>query len=253
MKKASVMGRKMLLMLLFVISCSTHAMAQSYFYYYKGNKIPLILNENMVLVNVYDDGDRVCERILANVQPFYSASELFGVSLIFITRTDLEKLTSLDFWEEDSKSVLITPCYYRDYDMIEEGYRECFLTPFIQVTLKKEEDIDLLTSYAEKYQLKILYANSYYPLVYTLHVTPESEASPLEIANEMYESGDFAESEPDFVIPASGAFDPNSIRTISTTHQPSPTFDLQGRRMAEDQPLQRGIYVKDGQKFVVKE
>ena len=104
-------------MLLFVISCSTHAMAQSYFYYYKGNKIPLILNENMVLVNVYDDGDRVCERILANVQPFYSASELFGVSLIFITRTDLEKLTSLDFWEEDSKSVLITPCYYRDYDM----------------------------------------------------------------------------------------------------------------------------------------
>ena len=252
MKKASVMGRKMLLMLLFVISCSTHAMAQSYFYYYKGNKIPLILNENMVLVNVYDDGDRVCERILANVQPFYSASELFGVSLIFITRTDLEKLTSLDFWEEDSKSVLITPCYYRDYDMIEEGYRECFLTPFIQVTLKKEEDIDLLTSYAEKYQLKILYANSYYPLVYTLHVTPESEASPLELANEMYESGDFAESEPDFVIPASGAFDPNSIRTISTTHQPSPTFDLQGRRMAEDQPLQRGIYVKDGRKFVVK-
>ena len=252
MKKASVMGRKMLLMLLFVISCSTHAMAQSYFYYYKGNKIPLILNENMVLVNVYDDGDRVCERILANVQPFYSASELFGVSLIFITRTDLEKLTSLDFWEEDSKSVLITPCYYRDYDMIEEGYRECFLTPFIQVTLKKEEDIDLLTSYAEKYQLKILYANSYYPLVYTLHVTPESEASPLEIANEMYESGDFAESEPDFVIPASGAFDPNSIRTISTTHQPSPTFDLQGRRMAEGKPLHPGIYVKDGRKFVVK-
>jgi hypothetical protein len=31
-----------------------------------------------------------------------------------------------------------------------------------------------------------------------------------------------------------------------------PTYDLQGRRMAEDKPLQRGIYVKDGRKFVVK-
>ena len=26
----------------------------------------------------------------------------------------------------------------------------------------------------------------------------------------------------------------------------------EGRRMAEDKPLQRGIYVKDGRKFVVK-
>ena len=31
-----------------------------------------------------------------------------------------------------------------------------------------------------------------------------------------------------------------------------PTYDLQGRRMAEYKPLQRGIYVKDGRKFVVK-
>lgn len=81
----------------------------------------------------------------------------------------------MDFWEEDSKSVIITPCYYRDYDMIEEGHRESFLTPFLQVTLKKEEDIDLLTSCAEKCKLKILGANPYYPLVYNLHVTLESK------------------------------------------------------------------------------
>jgi hypothetical protein len=30
------------------------------------------------------------------------------------------------------------------------------------------------------------------------------------------------------------------------------TYDLQGRRVAEGHPLQRGIYVKDGRKFVVK-
>ena len=32
----------------------------------------------------------------------------------------------------------------------------------------------------------------------------------------------------------------------------SPVYDLQGRRMAENQPLHPGIYVKDGRKFVVK-
>ena len=44
----------------------------------------------------------------------------------------------------------------------------------------------------------------------------------------------------------------NVAQPSSNTHQPSPTYDLQGRRMAEGQPLQRGIYVKDGRKWVVK-
>ncbi len=38
----------------------------------------------------------------------------------------------------------------------------------------------------------------------------------------------------------------------TNTQHLSPTYDLQGRRMAEGQPLQPGIYVKDGRKFVVK-
>ena len=37
------------------------------------------------------------------------------------------------------------------------------------------------------------------PLWYILHVTPESEKSPLQIANELHESGDFETSEPDLM------------------------------------------------------
>ena len=37
------------------------------------------------------------------------------------------------------------------------------------------------------------------PLWYFLHVTPESEKSPLQIANELHESGDFETSEPDLI------------------------------------------------------
>ena len=42
------------------------------------------------------------------------------------------------------------------------------------------------------------------------------------------------------------------ISLISADEKESPIYDLQGRLMVEGQPLQRGIYVKDGRKFVVK-
>ena len=42
------------------------------------------------------------------------------------------------------------------------------------------------------------------------------------------------------------------IKTITTRGSDGHTYDLQGHRMAEGKPLQRGIYVKDGRKFVVK-
>ena len=105
-----VTNRKLILMLLF-ITCSIHAVAQADYYYdsYYGTKIPLILNENKVLVCIPDDCEKVCERILANVQPFYSVTEYLGFSYFFITRTDLERLASLDFWEEDNnKWTLLT-------------------------------------------------------------------------------------------------------------------------------------------------
>lgn len=44
---------KSILMLMFCISCSIHAIAQTdYYYYYYGNKIPLTLNEKKVVVHV---------------------------------------------------------------------------------------------------------------------------------------------------------------------------------------------------------
>ena len=182
-----------------------------YYYNYDGIKIPLTLNENKVLVSVPLDCNLVIERIRANVQAFYSGADSYFY-FSFMTRADLEKLTSLDFWEEDSKSVIITPCFYRDDDR-GEFWREVFSTPYLMVFLKKEGEIDLLTPYLEKYKLKIARDWSSDPrmrFLCSLYVTPESEKSPIECANELYESGDFAASVPDFGWPASGA---DAIRT----------------------------------------
>ena len=55
------MSRKILLILF--ISCSIHAIAQTDYYYYQGNKIPLTLNEKKVVVSIPKDRDKTCESI----------------------------------------------------------------------------------------------------------------------------------------------------------------------------------------------
>ena len=82
-----------------------------------------------------------------------------------------------------------------------------------------------------------------------LHINPESEKSPLECANEIYESGDFAESLPDF---AGSIVRDTSIRNITSASPEvsSDLFDLLGRRLT-GKPT-KGIYIQNGKKVVVK-
>ena len=135
------------------------------------------------------ENKNVSDRIRANVQVQDTIKDESFETFI-ISRSDFEKLTSLDFWVKDAKSVMVTASYYYQN-------KEVFATPYIYVKLKNEEDTDLLTSYLEKYRLIIDKTSPYMPLWYVLALTLDSEKGPLEIANELYESGDFAASAPD--------------------------------------------------------
>ena len=165
---------------------------KDYFYYYKGDKIPLTLNVNNYCINIPKEQDKIRERVLANVRVLETIHDETFEGYI-VTRADYKKLTKQDFWKEDVKSLIVTPSYFT------ETNRLVISTPYLTVKLKKEEDSDLLASYAEKYRLIIDHSDLYMPLWYILHVTPESEKSPLECSNEIYESGDFESSQPDLV------------------------------------------------------
>ena len=215
-----------------------------YGHYNSDEKIPLTLNENKVCVSIYIDNKDVNERIQANVQVLGKMKDDIFETLI-IAWPDFEKLSSQDFWEEDVNSVIVTSSYFN------ENNKEVYASPYLNVKLKKEEDIDLLTSYAEKYRLKIVMNLPFMPLWYILHVTPDSEKSPLQCANEMFESGDFAESVPD-LAGDTGSNEQTTVRNISTatTDSSSEIYDLQGRRLS-DMP-QKGIYIQNGKKKLVK-
>ena len=156
-------------------------------YYCNGKKIPLIVNDNKVCVSIPTEDKQTTERFFKNVKVLDIISdEIFDIAVIH--RLEFEKLTSSESWKEHSKSVISTPSYRTSDNS------EVFSTPYINVQLKKEQDLDILTLYAEKYGLKIIKNVPSMPLWYILAVTPDCNMNPLECANELYESGQFAES-----------------------------------------------------------
>ena len=233
-----IMSRKILLMLLVSIICSIHTIAQTDYYYYKGKKIPLTLNENRVIVSISKDCDETIKRIHTNVH-ILSTIKDETLDIIIISRSDYEKLTSQNFWEEDEKSVIKTSSYFT------EDNKEVFETPYLNVELMKKEDEDLLTSYVEKYKLRIAGKSIFMPW-YILAITPESEKSSLKCANELYESGDFAGSVADFAEGVSLEETTVQSITTATTEKSSEIYDLQGHKLSS-KPA-RGIYIHRGQK-----
>ena len=166
---------------------------KDYFYYYNGNKMPLTLNENNYCLHVLKECDEVRERVLANVRVLGTIGGDNVFEGYIVTRADYKKLTSQGFWKEDKKSVVVTATYFEEGKLIVSS-------PYLNVKLKKQEDEALLTPYAEKYKLKIVGSDSQWmPLWYILYVTPETEKSPLECANIIYESGEFEYSQADLM------------------------------------------------------
>lgn len=165
-------------------------MAQTDYYYYKGEKIPLTVNKDKVCVNVPKVGGKTSERIRADVKVLEQIKDE-AFDIFIISRSDYEKLIYLDSWEKDAESVLLTPSYKTSNNT------EAFLTPYLNLRLKKEEDIDILRSYAQDLGLKIIRQDPLMPLWYILSITSETGKNAMEIANALWESGKFSASVPD--------------------------------------------------------
>ena len=187
--KTIIIHKKHLLTNFFLCLCLT-IMAQTDYYYYKGKKIPLIVNKDKVCVNVPKVRGKASEKIRANVKVVEQIKdETFDIFIV--SRSEYGKLTLLDSWANKAKFVLLTPCYKTPDN------EEVFLTPYLNLRLKKKEDIDILRSYAQELGLEIIKNDQLMPLWYILSVTSETGKNALETANILWESGKFAASVPD--------------------------------------------------------
>ena len=140
--------------------------------------------------------------------------------------------------------MILSSCYFT------ENYEEVATSPYLTVKLKNEEDQDLLTSYAEQYKLRIVGNDPLLPLWYILSVTQDSGKKPLACANELWESGKFAASEPDLAAANNLDLTAGGRAAIVRTEESSDIYDLSGRRRTAEPA--KGIYILRGQKVLAK-
>ena len=185
-----IMSKKYILILLLLISCSVGAIAQTTYYYYKGNKIPLTIDNNKVCLSIPKNKRDISKELLKDVQVLDTIRDtVFDISII--QQSDFKRLSATKSWKKEAKSILLSPSYRTN-----EG-REVYLTPYLYVKLKREQDIDILASCAKDYNLRIVKRNSFLPLWHILSIIQESSQNALNIANELWESGNYAAAAPD--------------------------------------------------------
>lgn len=87
---------------------------------------------------------------------------------------------------------IILPCYTTQDGMM------LITTNNIYVELYKSEDISKLNEFAELYHLSIVRQNLYMPLWYVVSISTKTPYKTVEMANILYETGEFQSVEPEF-------------------------------------------------------
>ena len=172
------------------IMCPVGVIAQTNFYYYKGNKIPLAIDNDKICVNIPNNGKGISNIVLKDISALSKIKDS-EFDIFIIKQSDLPRLSVSNLEIDGHKTISFSPCFKT------MAGAEVYSTPYLNVRLKKEQDIDLLASYADKYGFKIIKNDSLLPLWYILAVSPETDATALEVANALWESGEFAAAVPD--------------------------------------------------------
>ncbi len=203
--------RKILGTLLVLIALGAKGQnSSSYFYYYKGEKVPLELNTSYAYVAYPEDrtlsASAVRKAFGPSIEITKAEEDMTANTLKQLNnQRSLSKRTQ---WQEVALSTKKTERQYLDaltslkhlgayvapYFKAPEGDK-IGLSQYFYVKLKKEGDLNILKETAIQYGIAITGQNKFMPQWFVLDCMGSS-LNALEAANLFYESGDFAHSEP---------------------------------------------------------
>lgn len=135
----------------------------------------------------------------------------YSLPLMFIGLGSLLLSAQNQFYYNDNKKIPLrllsessNTQKLRDYKPVFQNESGMKLTPtgYIHLKLKHKNDVENLYAVAKKYELEIVDNDIFMPLWYTLKVANFSGIEPIEIANEIYETSEFASCFPDFAFDA---------------------------------------------------
>ncbi len=161
--------------------------AQETFYYCGGRPVKLQKSEHKISIRASSS-----EQIVLPAVYIPADTIADGNVCIRTYKCPTNAVTPKTLSGSDAITRRITPCYTNSTGL------ELTPTGYISVKLKTTADIQLLEEDAKRYGLDIVYRYEHLPLWYLLVQQPDAEASPIDIANALYESNRYASASPDF-------------------------------------------------------
>jgi len=165
----------------------------SYYYYYKGKKVFLNLDrKNIIIITSNDisfnDNNISMQNIIA--KPNYYVKQL----------TYNNELSFTDFFQNynsllNNPDVLNIGLFFKRSNSSPIGISNIFY-----IKLKNSNDYALLQQLANSKGVTIDHQNQFMPLWYQLKVNPHNLKTSLELSNEFYETGQFADVDPAFMF-----------------------------------------------------
>lgn len=161
------------------------------YYWYHGEKIPLTPSGKSSLIVFKTQGDNPGTQSMGHVLNILNEESLdIDLGSYHWDITD----DVISYVNEHNISQMVS--IYPSYEIQDE---EIWVSPLIIVKLKAATDVEKLRKKAEEYNVIVLGNNTHMPLWYTLFCDEHTDGAPLDIANRLYESGEFEWAEPDFV------------------------------------------------------
>lgn len=175
-----------------VAGCISSAAATPY-YYCQGEKIPLTEVSDRMSVAVASSTPMSLSSGYSVVREIKDNS--FRVLVCEDDSRNVSRSGAVSFKAKlkgVSTAAMVSPCYKS------ENGDNIAITPYLNVKLKKTADYTLLEKAARENNLTIVSQDQFMPLWYILSVTTATNGTSLDIANKLYESGQFAEAIADF-------------------------------------------------------
>ncbi|UII31520.1 S8 family serine peptidase [Fulvivirga ulvae] len=205
---------KLAFLVCILLTSTSLAFSQKYFYYYNGEKQPLELNTNyvyLVLQSDIPDSNQLSALVDKDVQitkfsldnsaqtlkavgNYKASSEYWAELKLKSDMSSEEYLTYLKALEAQESIKIATP-YFKNKEEEKIG-----LSNYFYVKLKSKDDFARLDKMAREIGVAIVGQNKFMPLWYTLKCTKDSKFNALETANRFYESGVFEHAEPDLMV-----------------------------------------------------
>jgi subtilisin family serine protease len=171
--------------------------SKSFFFWYKGEKHYLTPDSTKFFVvyndtNAYSSASVINEGIYSNISSSRTKSKL--------SKTNKQKWQIIKGYDsiKDSRSATDI-CYESPFFTSLKNGNSFGISNLIHIRLKDIDDVSILESQMEKYNLSLYSQNEFMPLWFTVSCNDNSMGNALEICDLLYKTNLFAYVEPDFM------------------------------------------------------